>query len=120
MLACSIPDSGQKCESLCYRLKSRVTIKAGASQVSLVLPTVQDQLGIGTLTRLHIGTDTSIVHSAALVCTIISWCCAGNTYLVFAGIAVVALLTIYLTVPETKGKTLEEIESMFASGGKGE
>ena len=47
-------------------------------------------------------------------------CCAGNTYLVFAAVGAVALVTIYLTVPETKGKTLEEIESMFASGGKGE
>ena len=50
----------------------------------------------------------------------ISCCCAGNTYLVFAGIGAIALVTIYLIVPETKGKTLEEIESMFASGGKGE
>ena len=45
---------------------------------------------------------------------------AGNTYLGFAAVAVVALVTIYLTVPETRGKTLEEIETMFASDGKGE
>ena len=50
-------------------------------------------------------------------------CCgaaAGNTYLVFAAVGAVALLTIYLTVPETRGKTLEEIEDMFAGEGKGE
>ena len=60
--------------------------------------------------------------SSTIACylRILSRCCAGNTYLVFAVIGAIALLTIYLTVPETKGKTLEEIESMFASGGKGE
>jgi hypothetical protein len=45
---------------------------------------------------------------------------AGNTYLVFAAVGAIALLTIYLTVPETRGKTLEEIEDMFAGEGKGE
>jgi hypothetical protein len=33
-----------------------------------------------------------------------------GTYLVFAALGVVALASIALTVPETKGKTLEEIE----------
>lgn len=37
----------------------------------------------------------------------------ANTYLLFAGVGMTALLSIYLTVPETKGKTLEEIEAMF-------
>lgn len=37
----------------------------------------------------------------------------GFTYLVFAGISVVAVGIIYSLVPETKGKTLEEIESMW-------
>jgi hypothetical protein len=33
--------------------------------------------------------------------------------LLFAGVGVVALANIYLNVPETKGKTLEEIEAMW-------
>jgi len=53
------------------------------SQVSLVLPSLQ--AGIGP----------------------------GYTYLVFASVSVAAVATIYSLVPETKGKTLEEIESMW-------
>lgn len=52
-------------------------------QVSLVLPTVQDTFG------------------------------AGATYLGFALIGVAAVATIYAIVPETKGKSLEEIEALF-------
>ncbi len=52
-------------------------------QVSLVLPSVQEAFG------------------------------PGGTYLAFAGIGVVALATIFAIVPETKGKTLEEIEALF-------
>ena len=37
----------------------------------------------------------------------------STIYLLFAGVGMTALLSIYLTVPETKGKTLEEIEAMF-------
>ncbi len=56
---------------------------ATAMQVSLVLPTVQDTFG------------------------------AGATYLGFAVIGVAAVATIYAIVPETKGKSLEEIEALF-------
>ena len=34
----------------------------------------------------------------------------AGTYYLFSVMSVVALSSIYLTVPETKGKTLEEIE----------
>jgi len=51
--------------------------------VSLALPTIQSVLGV------------------------------SNTYLAFGAIGIVAVGTIYLLVPETKGKTLEEIEEMF-------
>ena len=54
-------------------------------QVSLVLPSVQDSLG------------------------------PGVTYLVFAAIGLVAVGCIYAIVPETKGKTLEQIEQIFDS-----
>ena len=37
----------------------------------------------------------------------------STIYLLFAGVGMSALRRIYLTVPETKGKTLEEIEAMF-------
>lgn len=37
----------------------------------------------------------------------------ANLYLIFASIAGVALLTIYSIVPETKGRSLEEIEAMW-------
>ncbi len=51
--------------------------------VGYVLPSLQDSVGMSTI------------------------------YLLFAGVGMTALLSIYLTVPETKGKTLEEIEAMF-------
>lgn len=38
------------------------------------------------------------------------------TYFVFAGIGVMALATIYNIVPETKGKTLEQIEALWSPG----
>jgi len=99
-----------------------LTVTIDALQVSLVLPTVQDQLGIGTPKTPRFVPPPAHPAGCSVVCctVIISCCCAGNTYLVFAGIGAIALVTIYLIVPETKGKTLEEIESMFASGGKGE
>lgn len=43
----------------------------------------------------------------------------GATYLLFAGIGVIALGSIYATVPETKGKTLEEIEALWDDDDKG-
>ncbi len=57
--------------------------------MSLVLPTLEDKAGLGA------------------------------TYLIFAGIGVVALGSIYATVPETKGKTLEEIEAFWDEDDKG-
>ena len=51
--------------------------------VSLVLPTIQSFLGVDT------------------------------TYIAFGFIGIVAVGVIYLLVPETKGKSLEEIERMF-------
>jgi hypothetical protein len=55
-------------------------------QVSLVLPSVQDSLG------------------------------AGGAYTLFGAISIVALASIFWTVPETKGKSLEEIEQMLDRG----
>ena len=57
-------------------------------QVSLVLPSLQENAGIGA------------------------------TYFIFAGIGVVSVATIYATVPQTKGKTLEEIEALWADDDK--
>uniref|UniRef100_A0A7S0RU69 Major facilitator superfamily (MFS) profile domain-containing protein n=1 Tax=Pyramimonas obovata TaxID=1411642 RepID=A0A7S0RU69_9CHLO len=51
--------------------------------VSLALPIVQETLGL------------------------------GKTYLLFAGLAVAAIGSIAFTLPETKGKTLEEITEEF-------
>lgn len=39
----------------------------------------------------------------------------GSTYLLFAAIGVVAVFSIFYTVPETKGKSLEEIEELWAT-----
>jgi hypothetical protein len=52
--------------------------------VSLLLPSVQEQIG------------------------------QGATYFTFAVIGIVAVATINAIVPETKGKTLEEIEALWA------
>jgi hypothetical protein len=45
----------------------------------------------------------------------------ASTYFVFAGIGVVALVTINNIVPETKGRSLEEIEKLWGplDGGAG-
>ena len=43
----------------------------------------------------------------------------GATYLIFAVIGVVSVASIYATVPETKGKTLEEIEALWGEETKG-
>jgi hypothetical protein len=39
--------------------------------------------------------------------------CPAATYYTFAAIGVAAVTTIYYIVPETKGKTLEEIEALW-------
>ena len=74
------------------RLELDVGIKMGAIklidfvtalQVSLVLPSIQDAFG------------------------------PGATYLTFAAVGLIAVGTIAAVVPETKGKTLEEIEALF-------
>ena len=39
----------------------------------------------------------------------------GATYALFGTIAVAAVVAIFVLVPETKGKSLEEIECMFKS-----
>lgn len=52
--------------------------------VSLVLPVLQSGLGL------------------------------GNTYFLFSILGVAAVLSIFTTVPETKGKTLEEIEAIWS------
>lgn len=54
--------------------------------VSLVLPTVQNAYG------------------------------PASTYFIFSLIGVAAVVTIYHIVPETKGKTLEEIEALWSTG----
>ncbi|KAL4459129.1 hypothetical protein ABPG75_013994 [Micractinium tetrahymenae] len=42
----------------------------------------------------------------------------GATYFTFAAIGVAAVVTIQAIVPETKGKTLEEIEALWTPGGE--
>ena len=38
---------------------------------------------------------------------------AGNSFYVYGSICILALIFIIAMVPETKGKTLEEIENMW-------
>jgi len=40
----------------------------------------------------------------------------GATYSLFGAISVVALATMYFTVPETKNKSLEQITAMMDAG----
>ena len=54
-------------------------------------------------------------------------CLCAATYFTFAAVGVVAVVIINAIVPETKGKTLEEIEALWepaagtaGGGGKGE
>lgn len=56
--------------------------------VSLVLPVVQTSLGLGT------------------------------TYFIFAALGVAAFASIFFTVVETKGKSLEEIEALWEKDDK--
>ena len=68
---------------------SSLSLACACWQVSLVLPTLEDKAGLGA------------------------------TYLIFAGIGVASVASIYATVPETKGKTLEEIEALWVEQDKG-
>ncbi|KAF8406413.1 hypothetical protein HHK36_008500 [Tetracentron sinense] len=43
----------------------------------------------------------------------------GGTFFMFAGIAVVAWLFFYMFLPETKGRSLEEMEIVFSKGSRG-
>ncbi|KAL5752715.1 hypothetical protein ACOSP7_022911 [Xanthoceras sorbifolium] len=43
----------------------------------------------------------------------------GGAFFMFAGIAVIAWWFFYFLLPETKGKSLEEMESLFTRGGGG-
>lgn len=56
--------------------------------VSLVLPVVQASVGL------------------------------GNTYFIFSALGVIAFASIFFTVVETKGKSLEEIEALWEQGDK--
>nr|ACF82595.1 unknown [Zea mays] len=40
----------------------------------------------------------------------------AGMFFVFAAISTISVLFVYFCVPETKGKTLEQIEMMFESG----
>ncbi|GLT80192.1 hypothetical protein SLA2020_516450 [Shorea laevis] len=43
---------------------------------------------------------------------------ASGTFLLFAGLCMIGLICIYIFVPETKGKTFEELEKMLENGYK--
>ncbi|KAL5994524.1 putative polyol transporter 4 [Asimina triloba] len=42
----------------------------------------------------------------------------GGTFLIFSAISALAVVFVHMFVPETKGKTLEQIEVLFQNGGR--
>jgi hypothetical protein len=69
---------------------------------------------------------------AASIATVVNWSCsfaatasfnavkagltAAGVYWLYMGICVVGFVFVLAVVPETKGKSLEEIETLFAPG----
>lgn len=47
--------------------------------------------------------------------SLVTWLGMANVFLVFAGVCCVGVLVVKKYLPETKGKTLEEIERHFGT-----
>jgi len=80
--------------------------------VSELFPLRVRSKAIGFSTMLNFGTNWVVTLALPSVQAAVG---TGPTFLAFGCIGCVALATIYSIVPETKGKTLEEIEAQFAA-----
>jgi len=64
--------------------------------------------GLVTITRWLLGFIVTLVFKDLML-----WIGTHGTYWLFSGCCFVGGIYIYFAVPETKGKTLEEIQSWF-------
>ena len=81
--------------------------------VGEVFPQEVRSAAVGCATLTNFGTNFLV--SLALP-SIQSELGQANTYFLFAALGLVSIGSIYYTLPETKGKTLEEIQDEFSKG----
>ncbi|PON67695.1 Sugar/inositol transporter [Parasponia andersonii] len=120
------------CLTMAEHSKEKLLYALSLSIVFVYLYVAFFSIGIGPITWVYsseifplrlraqgtsIGGAVSRIMNGTVSMTFISICQAitiGGTLFVFAGIAVLAWIFFYFFLPETKGRSLEEIETLFA------
>jgi len=79
--------------------------------VGEVFPVEVRSAAVGCATLTNFGTNFLVSLALPSIQTTLG---PAATYLVFAGLGVLSVSSIYYTLPETKGKTLEQIQDEFS------
>lgn len=112
------PSSPLDAQAGAYASAAALLLYVGAYQVSFgpiswllvgeVFPAEVRSAAVGLATLVNFGSNTLVSLALPVLDSSVG---QDGTYALFALVGVVSLVSIYLTVPETKGKTLEQIEA---------